>query len=38
VPAKRFMFPPYTFAANHYWPEAKPAAKGDKAAARSEKK
>jgi TRAP-type mannitol/chloroaromatic compound transport system substrate-binding protein len=29
VPAKRFMFPPYSFAANHYWPEAgaKPAAK-----------
>ncbi len=28
VPAKRFMFPPYSFAANHYWPEAaaKPAA------------
>jgi len=26
IPAKRFMFPPYTFAANHYWPEAKPAA------------
>jgi|CXWL01.1.fsa_nt_gi TRAP-type mannitol/chloroaromatic compound transport system substrate-binding protein len=21
VPAKRFMFPPYSFAANHYWPE-----------------
>jgi TRAP-type mannitol/chloroaromatic compound transport system substrate-binding protein len=33
VPAKRFMFPPYSFAANHYWPEkpaAKPAAKGKK--------
>jgi TRAP-type mannitol/chloroaromatic compound transport system substrate-binding protein len=30
VPAKRFMFPPYSFAANHYWPEAKPAAKGEK--------
>jgi len=33
IPAKRFMFPPYTFAANYYWPEAKPvataAAKGD---------
>jgi TRAP-type mannitol/chloroaromatic compound transport system substrate-binding protein len=32
VPAKRFMFPPYSFAANYYWPEksAKPAAaKGD---------
>ena len=26
VPAKRFMNPPYSFAANHYWPE-KPAAK-----------
>jgi len=38
IPAKRFMFPPYTFAANHYWPEAKPAAKGDKAPAKSEKK
>jgi len=22
VPAKRFMFPPYSFAANYYWPEA----------------
>ena len=30
VPAKRFLFPPYDFAANHYWPEktaAAPAAK-----------
>ena len=27
VPAKRFMFPPYSFAANYYFPEAaKPAA------------
>ena len=26
VPAKRFMFPPYSFAANYYWPEKKPAA------------
>jgi TRAP-type mannitol/chloroaromatic compound transport system substrate-binding protein len=26
VPAKRFMLPPYSFAANYYWPEAKPAA------------
>ena len=29
VPAKRFMYPPYSFAANYYWPEkegAKPAA------------
>jgi hypothetical protein len=25
VPAKRFMHPPYSFAANHYWPEAKAA-------------
>jgi TRAP-type mannitol/chloroaromatic compound transport system substrate-binding protein len=27
VPAKRFMAPPYSFAANHYWPQegAKPA-------------
>ena len=23
VPAKRFMFPPYSFAANHYWPEGR---------------
>jgi TRAP-type mannitol/chloroaromatic compound transport system substrate-binding protein len=23
VPAKRFMFPPYSFAANYYWPEEK---------------
>jgi TRAP-type mannitol/chloroaromatic compound transport system substrate-binding protein len=31
VPAKRFMFPPYSFAANYYWPEggAKPAAKAE---------
>ena len=29
VPAKRYMFPPYSFAANYYWPQesAKPAAK-----------
>jgi TRAP-type mannitol/chloroaromatic compound transport system substrate-binding protein len=29
VPAKRFYFPPYSFAANYYWPEgsAKPVAK-----------
>jgi TRAP-type mannitol/chloroaromatic compound transport system substrate-binding protein len=37
VPAKRFMYPPYSFAANYYWPEAKPEAKGGKAAAKSEK-
>ena len=32
VPAKRFMSPPYSFAANYYWPEsgAKPAAKAAK--------
>jgi len=30
VPAKRFMYPPYSFAANHYWPEkTKPAAKAE---------
>jgi len=27
VPAKRFLYPPYSFAANYYWPETKPAAK-----------
>jgi TRAP-type mannitol/chloroaromatic compound transport system substrate-binding protein len=27
VPAKRFYFPPYSFAANYYWPEGKSAAK-----------
>src|SRR5213594_1614568 len=27
VPAKRFMFPPYSFAANYYFPEKKPSAK-----------
>jgi hypothetical protein len=28
VPAKRFMFPPYSFAANYYFPEQrKPAGK-----------
>ncbi|MGQ0547433.1 MAG: hypothetical protein ACT4P3_19225 [Betaproteobacteria bacterium] len=30
VPAKRFLFPPYSFAANCYWPEKKPAAKAAK--------
>jgi TRAP-type mannitol/chloroaromatic compound transport system substrate-binding protein len=29
VPAKRFMFPPYSFAANYYFPREKPGAKGD---------
>ena len=28
VPAKRFLFPPYSFAANYYWPEGKPQGKG----------
>jgi TRAP-type mannitol/chloroaromatic compound transport system substrate-binding protein len=28
VPAKRFMFPPYSFAANYYWPEKGGEAKG----------
>jgi hypothetical protein len=33
IPAKRFMFPPYSFAANHYYPEAaKPAAAAPAAA------
>jgi TRAP-type mannitol/chloroaromatic compound transport system substrate-binding protein len=27
VPAKRFMFPPYSFAADYYYPREKPAAK-----------
>jgi TRAP-type mannitol/chloroaromatic compound transport system substrate-binding protein len=26
VPAKRHMFPPYSFAANYYWPQTAPAA------------
>jgi TRAP-type mannitol/chloroaromatic compound transport system substrate-binding protein len=30
VPAKRFMFPPYSFTANYYYPEKKSAAKGEK--------
>jgi TRAP-type mannitol/chloroaromatic compound transport system substrate-binding protein len=34
VPAKRFMFPPYSFAANYYWPE-KAAAAPAKAAAKN---
>jgi len=38
VPAKRFMYPPYSFAANYYWAEAKPEVKGGKAPAKSEKK
>jgi TRAP-type mannitol/chloroaromatic compound transport system substrate-binding protein len=31
VPAKRFMFPPYSFAANYYFPEKPAAAATDKA-------
>jgi TRAP-type mannitol/chloroaromatic compound transport system substrate-binding protein len=39
VPAKRFMFPPYSFAANYYWPEStKPAAKIEETATKSVKK
>jgi TRAP-type mannitol/chloroaromatic compound transport system substrate-binding protein len=34
VPAKRYMHPPYSFAANYYWPEGKGAAAGKKAAAK----
>ena len=40
VPAKRYMLPPYSFAANYYWPaEAKPGAakKSDKAAPAAKK-
>jgi TRAP-type mannitol/chloroaromatic compound transport system substrate-binding protein len=36
VPAKRFMSPPYSFAANYYWPESAPAA--GKAAGKGDKK
>ena len=32
VPAKRFLFPPYSFAANYYWPD-KPAGGAKKATA-----
>jgi TRAP-type mannitol/chloroaromatic compound transport system substrate-binding protein len=35
VPAKRYMFPPYSFAANYYWPEeGAPAGSAKKAAAK----
>ena len=38
VPAKRFMQPPYSFAANHYWPQEKAApAKAAKPAAPAKK-
>jgi TRAP-type mannitol/chloroaromatic compound transport system substrate-binding protein len=30
VPAKRLMFPPYSFAANYYWPESAAKAPNDK--------
>jgi len=32
VPAKRYMFPPYSFAANYYWPPEGSGAPGKKAA------
>jgi TRAP-type mannitol/chloroaromatic compound transport system substrate-binding protein len=32
VPAKRYMFPPYSFAANYYWPQEDKPAAGKKAA------
>ena len=35
VPAKRYMFPPYSFAANYYWPQdSGPAAAGKKGSAK----
>jgi len=34
VPAKRYMFPPYSFAANYYWPQTDKPAAGQKAASR----
>jgi len=34
VPAKRYMFPPYSFAANYYWPQIDKPAAGNKAAGR----
>ncbi|MBI2204808.1 MAG: hypothetical protein HYU41_13240 [Candidatus Rokubacteria bacterium] len=37
VPAKRFMFPPYSFAANYYWPEKKGTAGGTTAPASAPK-
>jgi TRAP-type mannitol/chloroaromatic compound transport system substrate-binding protein len=39
VPAKRFMYPPYSFAANYYWPQEKasPAKAPPKAAAPAKK-
>jgi len=32
VPAKRFYFPPYSFAANYYWPEGRGKARADRPA------
>jgi TRAP-type mannitol/chloroaromatic compound transport system substrate-binding protein len=38
VPAKRFLTPPYSFAANYYWPQEKATpAKAPKAAAPTKK-
>jgi hypothetical protein len=39
VPTKRYLYPPYSFAANHYWPQekAKPAKAPPKAAAPAKK-
>ena len=34
VPAKRYLFPPYSFAANYYWPQTDKPAAGKKAAGR----
>jgi TRAP-type mannitol/chloroaromatic compound transport system substrate-binding protein len=34
VPAKRYMFPPYSFAANYYWPQDDKPGAGKKAAAK----
>ena len=34
VPAKRYMFPPYSFAANYYWPAEGAPATADKKAAK----
>jgi TRAP-type mannitol/chloroaromatic compound transport system substrate-binding protein len=33
VPAKRYMFPPYSFAANYYWPQGGAPGRADKKAA-----
>jgi TRAP-type mannitol/chloroaromatic compound transport system substrate-binding protein len=34
VPSKRYMFPPYSFAANYYWPQDDKAPGGKKASAK----